>query len=60
MFYPLKGAAKAEPKLVQLFLLMFYPPEGAAKAVTEGVPIVFPYVLQRCSFTSFTVINEHK
>ena len=28
MFYPPKGAAKAEPKVVQLFLLMFYPPKG--------------------------------
>ena len=28
--YPPKGAAKAEPKVVQLFLLMFYPPKGDA------------------------------
>ena len=26
-------------------LKMLYPPEGAAKAVTDGVPIVFTYVL---------------
>ena len=40
-----EGTAIAEPKVVQLFLLMFYPPKGLCKADTEGGPIVFTYVL---------------
>ena len=35
-FYPKKGAAKAEPKVVQLFLLMFYPPKGDTQYLTRG------------------------
>ena len=36
LFYPPKGAAKGEPKVVQLFLLMFYPPKGDTQYLTRG------------------------
>ena len=36
--YPPKGAAVAEPKVVQLFLLMFYPPKGDVQL------ILFPFI----------------
>ena len=41
-----KGAAKADPKVVQLFLLMCYPPKGVCQSKTEGGS--FFYVLFLC------------
>ena len=38
MIHPPQGAAKAEPKVVQLFLLIFYPPKGLCEAEPEWGP----------------------
>ena len=40
IFYPPKGgAAKAEPKVVQMFLLMFYPPKRVSLQHPVGVEL---------------------
>ena len=54
MFYPPKGAAIAEPKVVQLFLLMFYPPKEIHLCMSWGpfehLNIYLPYGLRKLGF----------
>ena len=41
-----EGAAKAEPKVVQLFLLMFYPPGSKSVALQLGVHLILLYFIR--------------
>ena len=54
MIYLPKGAAKAKPKVVQLFLLMFYPPGSKSEALQLGVHLILLYFVPRREMQSIS------